>query len=126
MHSQQNIPEQFSYVYFALLHLYVQDDCCIMTGNDKTIMANFEEQLYRLVHEYKQKEKQNKELAAAIQEKENTLCELQQRVSALENNYNNLKHAKILSLNDAAIEETKGRISRLVREIDRCIESLKK
>lgn len=97
-----------------------------MTGNDKTIMANFEEQLYRLVHEYKQKEKQNKELAAAIQEKENTLCELQQRVLALENNYNNLKHAKILSLNDAAIEETKGRISRLVREIDRCIESLKK
>ena len=89
-------------------------------------MANFEEQLYRLVHEYKQKEKQNKELAAAIQEKENTLCELQQRVLALENNYNNLKHAKILSLNDAAIEETKGRISRLVREIDRCIESLKK
>ena len=97
-----------------------------MTGNDKTIMANFEEQLYRLVHEYKQKEKLNKELVAAIQEKENTLCELQQRVSALENNYNNLKHAKILSLNDAAIEETKGRISRLVREIDRCIESLRK
>ena len=97
-----------------------------MTENDKTIISDFEEKLHRLVYEYKQKEKLNREMAVALQEKENTLCELKQRISALESNYNNLKHAKILSLNDAAIDETKDRISRLVREIDRCIESLKK
>ena len=97
-----------------------------MTENDKTIMADFEEKLHRLIYEYQQKEQRNRELSTALQEKENTLCELQQRLTAIESNYTNLKHARILSLNDAAIEETKDRISRLVREIDRCIESLKK
>jgi hypothetical protein len=68
----------------------------------------------------------NKELTAMVQQKENALRELELRCVALEKNYNNLKQAKILSLNDKAVDETKDRISKLVREIDRCIESLKK
>ena len=97
-----------------------------MTENERTVIANFEEKLHRLVYEYKQKESRNKELAKAIQQKENTLKELEQRCTALEQSYNNLKQAKILSLSDNAVNETKERISKLVREIDRCIESLKK
>ena len=97
-----------------------------MTENDRTIIANFEEKLYHLVHEYKQKEERNKELTVMLQQKENALKELEQRCIALEKSYNNLKQAKILSLNDSAVNETKDKISRLVREIDRCIESLKK
>ena len=45
---------------------------------------------------------------------------------ALENSYNNLKQAKIISLSDSGIEGAKEKITRLVREIDRCIESLKR
>ena len=97
-----------------------------MTENERTVIANFEEKLHRLVFEYKQKENRNKELAKTIQQKENTLKELEQRCTALEQSYNNLKQAKILSLSDNAVNETKERISKLVREIDRCIESLKK
>ena len=97
-----------------------------MTENERTVIANFEEKLHRLVYEYKQKESRNKELAKAIQQKENILKELEQRCTALEQSYNNLKQAKILSLSDNAVNETKERISKLVREIDRCIESLKK
>lgn len=97
-----------------------------MTENDRTIIANFEEKLHRLVIEYKQAEEHNKELTAIVLQKENSLKELQRRCVELENNYNNLKQARILSLNDNAVNETKDRISKLVREIDRCIESLKK
>jgi chromosome segregation ATPase len=97
-----------------------------MTENDKTVIAEFESKLHRLIHEYKQKEAANIELSSKIEEKENMLKELQLRCSALEKNYNDLKQARIISLGDNAISETKERISRLVREIDRCIESLKK
>lgn len=97
-----------------------------MTENDKTVIADFEERLHRLVHEYKETKKRNEELAATLLQKENALKELQMHCVALENSYNNLKQAKVLSLNDTAIGETKERISKLVREIDRCIESLKK
>ena len=89
-------------------------------------MDAFEEKLRRLVYEYKQMEEENQKLTAAIEEKENCLKEMQLRCQALEDNYSNLKQAKVISLTGEGIDEVKERISRLVREIDRCIESLKK
>ena len=89
-------------------------------------MTAFEEKLHRLVYEYKRMQEANRELSRVLEEKENTLKELQLRCSALESSYNNLKQAKVISLTAEGVDETKERISRLVREIDRCIESLKK
>ena len=97
-----------------------------MTENDRTIMATFEAKLHLLVYEYTQKEEAVKELSRKLEEKENSLKELQLRCSALEKSYNDLKQARIITLSNDGIDETKDRISRLVREIDRCIESLKK
>ena len=97
-----------------------------MTEKDRIVMTAFEEKLHRLVYEYKRMQEANRELSRVLEEKENTLKELQLRCSALESNYNNLKQAKVISLTAEGVDETKERISRLVREIDRCIESLKK
>lgn len=97
-----------------------------MTENDRIVMDSFEESLRRLVYEYKQLDDRNRELSKAIEEKENALKEVQLRCSALEKSYDNLKQAKIISLTGENIDEAKERISKLVREIDRCIESLKK
>lgn len=97
-----------------------------MTEKDRIVMATFEEKLHRLVYEHKQLGEANRELSRILEEKENMLKELQQRCSALEKSYNDLKQAKIISLTAEGIDGTKERISRLVREIDRCIESLKK
>ena len=97
-----------------------------MIGEDRTVMTAFEEKLHRLVYKYKRMQEANRELSRVLEEKENTLKELQLRCSALESSYNNLKQAKVISLTAEGVDETKERISRLVREIDRCIESLKK
>lgn len=97
-----------------------------MTENDRIVMDSFEESLRRLVYEYKQLDDRNREMSKAIEEKENVLKEMQLRCSALEKSYDNLKQAKIISLTGENIDEAKERISKLVREIDRCIESLKK
>ena len=97
-----------------------------MTEKDRIVMTAFEEKLHRLVYKYKRMQEANRELSRVLEEKENTLKELQLRCSALESSYNNLKQAKVISLTAEGVDETKERISRLVREIDRCIESLKK
>ena len=97
-----------------------------MTGNDTSIINEFEGKLHLLIHEYKQKIELNNELSRQIAEKENALEELRMRCTALEESYNNLKQARIISLSDSGIEGAKEKITRLVREIDRCIESLKR
>ncbi|MBQ2809119.1 MAG: hypothetical protein IKJ61_04690 [Bacteroidaceae bacterium] len=97
-----------------------------MTEKDRIVLATFEEKLHRLVYEHRQLKEANQELSRTLKDKENSLAELQQRCSALESSYNDLKQAKIISLTGEGIDEARDRISRLVREIDRCIESLKK
>lgn len=97
-----------------------------MTEKDRIVITAFEEKLYRLIHEHKQLKETNQELSKTLEEKENLLQELRLRCSALEKSYNDLKQAKVISLTAEGVDETKERISRLVREIDRCIESLKK
>ena len=97
-----------------------------MTEKDRIVLTAFEEKLHRLVYEYKLLREKNLELSRALEEKENTLKEMQLHCSALEKSYNDLKQAKVISLTAEGIDETKERISKLVREIDRCIESLKR
>ena len=97
-----------------------------MNENARTAIIDFENKLHRLVHEYRTKVEQNDELSRKIEEKENMLHELQLRCTDLENSYNNLKQAKVISISDAGVDGVKEKLSRLVREIDRCIESLKK
>lgn len=97
-----------------------------MTESDITILKQFEEKLHRLKLKHKQAMERNRVLEATLQEREARLDELQQRYIRMEQNYNNLKQAKVISLSDAEIGATRDRLNRLVREIDRCIESLTK
>lgn len=97
-----------------------------MTENDRITLMHFEQKLHLLLHSYKQLQERNSELESLMEEKENRLKDLQQRYDSLEKNYINLKQAKVISLSDGEIGQTRERLSKLVREIDRCIESLKK
>lgn len=97
-----------------------------MTDSDKNALKQFEEKLRGLIYKYEQERERNESLTRRLKEQEDRLRELEMRNVALEKNYNNLKQAKVISLSDAEIGTTRERISMLVREIDRCIESLNK
>lgn len=97
-----------------------------MTSEDITKIEAFEEKLYRLKLKHEQYVKRNKELEKTLVERDTLLKDLQQRYISLEQKYNNLKQAKVISLSDAEIGVTRERVTRLVREIDQCIESLTK
>lgn len=97
-----------------------------MTENDRITLMHFEQKLHLLLHNYKKLQERNCELESLIEQRENSLKELQLRCDSLEKNYNNLKQAKVITLSDSEIGQTRERLSKLVREIDRCIESLKK
>ncbi|MBR5476145.1 MAG: hypothetical protein IKV17_04935 [Bacteroidaceae bacterium] len=97
-----------------------------MTDSDKNALKQFEEKLRGLIYKYEQERESNESLTRRLKEQEDRIRELEMRNVALEKNYNNLKQAKVISLSDAEIGTTRERISMLVREIDRCIESLNK
>ena len=69
-----------------------------MTEKDRIVLATFEEKLHRLVYEHRQLKEANQELSRTLKDKENSLAELQQRCSALESSYNDLKHNTIMAI----------------------------
>ena len=48
------------------------------------------------------------------------------KIKELETRYANLKMARMISVNDDEIRDTKQRLTRLVREVDKCIALLNK
>lgn len=71
-----------------------------------------------LYHELKQ---ENAKLRQLLVEKNNEAKQLENSRNELKVMYTNLKMARTISIHDKDISDTKQRLSRLVREIDKCI-----
>jgi predicted RNase H-like nuclease (RuvC/YqgF family) len=95
-----------------------------MADDDQNLVENFEKKLKKLMELYEMLKNRNSELCDQLdqQKKENEMLRLE--ISALNKNYSNLKQSKVLSVSGQDIDDTKQRVTRLVREIDRCIDML--
>lgn len=70
---------------------------------------------------HEEAKRENTEIKQLLREKEKELERLIHNYKNLEANYANLKLAKAISLDDNEIKDTKQRLSKLVREVDKCI-----
>ena len=95
-----------------------------MYENDKQILTQFEAKLHELIEKYNKQKEFNDRLTKLINEKEESLDKLQARYNELEQNYTNLKQARMISLSYEEVDSAKEHIAKLVREIDQCIDSL--
>ena len=89
-----------------------------MTEEDKKLLNTFEGKLRHFMYLY---EKENASLRQLLAEKEVEIAELQNSRKELEAMYTNLKTARIISINDNELRDTKQRLAKLVREVDKCI-----
>lgn len=97
-----------------------------MTQEDIAKLEQFHEKLLTLRQKHRQAVERNKELENILAQRNSEYQSLEQRFADLEQNYNNLKQARVISLSDAEINATRNRLTQLVRKIDQCIESLTK
>lgn len=95
-----------------------------MYENEKQILTQFEDKLHELITKYNKQKELNEQLSQLISEKENALNQLQCQYAELEQNYTNLKQARMISISYEEVDSAKEHIAKLVREIDQCIDSL--
>ena len=92
-----------------------------MTEVDEIAIRNFESKLSRLMDAYVQLAAENATLREQLSQQSvefNKVCE---QYAELSQSYSNLKLAKIISADDSEIGDTQRRLSKLVREVDKCI-----
>lgn len=92
-----------------------------MTEEDKNLLDSFERKLRGVLFLYDKEKKENAILKQTIADKDSEIQALSSRIKELEARYANLKMARMISVNDDEIRDTKQRITRLVREVDKCI-----
>ena len=90
----------------------------VMTDEEKKRLSTFEARLRHLIFLHDELRRENAELKQLLKTKQE---EVHAEYEALEDDYTNLKTAMTISLNGSDVKETKLRLSKLVREVDKCI-----
>ena len=124
----------FQLILFFLQHFFLKSFCnlqvnrifvynfgIVMTDEEKKLLSTFEARLRHLIYLHDELKRENAELKQLLQGKEEECSKVRAEYEELEVNYTNLKTATAISLNGSDVKETKLRLSKLVREVDKCI-----
>ena len=96
-----------------------------MTEEDKKLLSTFEARLRHFMYLHDELTRENAWLKQLLAEKDEEIKQVENSRKELEAMYTNLKMARTISIHDNDIKDTKQRLSKLVREVDRCIALLK-
>ncbi|MBE6248646.1 MAG: hypothetical protein E7106_05255 [Prevotella sp.] len=91
-----------------------------MTANERTL-ATFETRLRQMILRFQELKKENQELYATIQNDEKTMAELRQKLEQKQYDYDSLKMAKMIEITDGNLDDAKERLSKLIRDVNKCI-----
>ena len=93
----------------------------VMKKKKKKLLSTFETQLRHLMYLHDELKRENAGLRELLENEKLKNEKVQAQYDELEVNYTNLKTATTISLNSSDVKETKLRLSKLVREVDKCI-----
>ncbi|WP_455127273.1 hypothetical protein [Prevotella veroralis] len=91
-----------------------------MESNEKTLNT-FATRVRQMILQYAELKKENDELYALVDQREQEIKQLQEELSQAETDYNSLKMAKMLEVTDGDMESAQKRVAKLIRDVNKCI-----
>jgi len=91
-----------------------------MTANEKTL-ATFETRLRQMLLRFQELKKENGELSQLLEINKKTVVQLQEQLNQKQSDYDSLKMAKMIEITDGNLDGAKERLSKLIREVNKCI-----
>ena len=91
-----------------------------MDANEKTLTL-FATRIRQLILQYKDVKKENNDLYAMVDERDAKIKLLEAQLTQAQNDYNSLKMAKMIEITDSDLESSKKRLSKLIRDVNKCI-----
>lgn len=92
-----------------------------MIEEDRKLLNIFETKLRHLIYLHEELKRENAALKQQLKDKEDECKQIEAQCKILNQRYTDLKTATAISLNGGDVKETKQRLSKLVREVDKCI-----
>jgi DNA-directed RNA polymerase specialized sigma subunit len=92
-----------------------------MTEDEKKLLSTFEARLRHLIFLHDELKSENAKLSQSLQEEKEKYEKVITDYKELEAKYTNTKIAATINQSVKDVRETKLRLSKLVREVDKCI-----
>ena len=89
------------------------------------LIIRLETRTRQLLLQYGKSQDENKDLLLRLQVREAEILSLKQKNEELQEQYTHLKMAKYIDMADNDVKDLRGRIRKMVRDVDRCISMLK-
>ena len=91
-----------------------------MTTNEK-ILTTFTTRIRQMILQFKELNKENNDLQAKVDARDVEIKKLQEQLAQAQSDYNSLKMAKMIEISDGDMEEAQKRLSKLIRDVNKCI-----
>lgn len=95
-----------------------------MTNQHQQLINQFETKLNKLIFRYENIEKKNEQLVEELARTREELMEAHKEIVELRSSYSALKMARMVGFSEEDKKSAHRRITRLVRDIDSCLELL--
>ena len=94
-----------------------------MDPNEKTL-TTFETRIRQMILRFQELKKENSALHVQLQKDEQEISNLKSKLAQADSDYNSLKMAKMLEITDGDLEGAKARVSKMIRDVNKCISLL--
>lgn len=91
-----------------------------MNANEKTLNT-FATRVRQMILLYEEVKKENNELYDLVDQREKEIVKLEAQLKQAQSDYNSLKMAKMIEISDGDMEGAQKRISKLIRDVNKCI-----
>ena len=91
-----------------------------MNANEKTLNT-FATRVRQMILQYEEMKKENNDLYELVDQREKEIEKLEAQLKQARNDYNSLKMAKMVEISDSDMENAQKRISKLIRDVNKCI-----
>lgn len=91
-----------------------------MTTNEK-ILTTFTTRIRQMILQFKELKKENNDLQTKVDARDVEIKKLQEQLAQAQSDYNSLKMAKMIEISDGDMEEAQKRLSKLIRDVNKCI-----
>ena len=91
-----------------------------MNANEKTLNT-FATRVRQMILQYEEIKKENNELYDLVDQREKEIAKLEAQLKQAQSDYNSLRMAKMIEISDSDMEGAQQRISKLIRDVNKCI-----
>ena len=91
-----------------------------MNPKEKAI-STFETRVRQMLLRFQELKKENAELYAMLDSNEKTVKEMKAKIDQQQKDYDSLKMAKMIEITDGNLAGAKDRLSKLIRDVNKCI-----